>query len=111
MSVIDKKDTAEIRNLLKSRYGLDLQEKITRVEFISRKKTGVYFHVNDGFEPPKPPQVQYAVVIHTPGGEVRRMQFKSEKTMDTAFESFKNKGDYTVFAIVDGVIRKKYMAK
>ena len=111
MSVISKKDAEELRAVLKERFGIELEEKITRVEFISPQGQGVYFHVNDGWMPPKPPPVQYAVVIHTPGGEVRQMQFKTEKTMDVAFDSFKSKEVYTVLAVVDGIVKKEYRAK
>ena len=38
------------------------------------------------------------------------MQFKTEKTMDVAFDSFKSKGVYTVLAVVDGIVKKEYMA-
>lgn len=111
MSVISRKYAEELRAVLKERFGIELNEKITRVEFIASQKTGVYFHVNDGWMPPKPPPVQYAVVIHTPGGEMRQMQFKSEKTMNIAFNSFKEKGVYTVLALVDGIVKKEYIAK
>ncbi|MBE6878667.1 MAG: hypothetical protein E7488_05830 [Ruminococcaceae bacterium] len=111
MSVISRKDVEELRAVLRERFDIELDEKITRVEFISPQRTSVYFHANDSWMPPKPPPVQYAVVIHTPGGEVRQMQFKTEKTMDVAFDSFKSKGVYTVLAVVDGVVKKEYRAK
>ena len=49
------KETAQLRKELTERYHVDLQGKITRVEFLTADgKIIVYFHAYDSFEKPNP---------------------------------------------------------
>lgn len=112
MSVLNERETAEIRQQLLQRFGIDLQEKITRVEFVSPLKTGVYFHVYDSFQPPKPPEekTEYLLLI-TDGDDTRALPFKTEQRLKAAFDSFKKLEQYKLAATVNGETRWKFIPK
>lgn len=48
------KQVEDLRNDIKDRYGLDINARITRVEFEEQGRNRVYFLAEDGYKPPKP---------------------------------------------------------
>lgn len=106
MAYISDSEMQKLRRDIKNHYGVDIPEKITRVEFVNQSGGTAYMHTDDRFELPKPPQKQVEYLLHiTEDGDTRALPFSSEQRLKDAFESFKRLDKYTLAATVDGEIK------
>lgn len=55
MSGLNVQQVENLRKELKNRYGLEIDARITRVEFENVNKCRTYFHAEDSWQPPAPP--------------------------------------------------------
>lgn len=103
-------DAKEIRSILQQRYGVDLQERISRVEFVLPNGERPYFHVEDDYRPhiEPEPQPEYTLLVYD-GEEPRTMHFKSLQTLLTSFASFQRLNLYRLVAMQDGMVIQKYI--
>lgn len=102
-------EAKEIRDILQQRYGIDLQEKITRVEFVLPNGERPYFHVADSFKPYIEPQPQHEYMLCIQEGEyVREMPFRSLQTLMMSFASFQRLNQYRLAALEDGNVIQEF---
>ena len=112
MSFISKEDMQRLREDIKKHYGVDIPDKITRVEFVGQGGGCTYMHTDDRFEPPKPPEEKTEYLLHImDGADTRILPFKSEQRLKAAFDSFKMLEQYGLAAAVNGETKWKFTPK
>lgn len=103
-------DATEIRDVLQQRYGMDLEEKISRVEFELPNGERPYFHIADDWQPYIEPEEQHSYVLQIQDGEdVRDMPFKSLQALMTSFASFQRLNQYRLTALEDGEVIQEFI--
>ncbi len=99
---ISNTEMQELRKMLNDRYSIDIDEKITRVEFISQKGERVYFHTDDKFI-----SEEYILNIYEKDS-VRQLQFKSMESLIKSFASFQRLNQYRLSAVAGGKVIQEY---
>jgi len=102
-------DAKEIRSILQQRYGMDLQEHISRVEFVLPNGERPYFHISDSFKPYITPQPKHSYVLEiVEDGDVSQRECGSLQSLQNSFDSFKLLNRYALVGKIDGVAAMTY---
>ena len=109
-------DAKEIRSILQQRYGMDLQEHISRVEFVLPNGERPYFHISDSFRPYIAPQPKHSYVLEiVEDGELGTTAVRalngSLQSLQNSFDSFKLLNRYALVGKIDGVVTMTYTPK
>lgn len=107
------KQVEDLRNDIKDRYGLEINAKITRVEFEEQGRNRVYFRAEDGYKPPKPeelPKSVYKVLIweRKLDEEPSEMRFKALETAMIAFRNQQHLNFAKIVLLEDSTVLQTY---
>ena len=103
---ISNEEVQELKAMLEDRYNIDIDEKITRVEFISQTGEKVYFHTDDKFVKENPSEESILNIFEDK--EIRVLPFKSMDSLIKSFASFQRLNQYKLSAVVNGKIIQEY---
>ena len=106
-------EAKEIRSILEQRYGIDLQEKISRVEFVLPNGERPYFHIADDYKPYIPPQPQHSYVLEIleENGDISQRECGSLQSLQSSFNSFKLLNKYALVGKIDGITVMQFIPK
>ena len=112
MAFIPKAEMEKLREDIKKHYGIDITERITRVEFVGQSGQCTYLHTEDQYKPVQQPteKVEYCLCIND-GGDIRQLPFKSRDRLKVAFDSFKRLEQYQLTATLNGTVLWEYSPK
>ena len=115
MAFIPDKDMQQLRADIKKHYGIDIAERITRVEFVAQGGGCTYMHTDDRFEPPKPQEEKVEYLLHIMDGS-SPMQFATKEGLKRGFELQKTYNQHCFFphrvvATINGAVKWEFTPK
>ena len=115
--LLTRQETSQLREELTNRYHIDLQGKITRVEFLSAEgRIIVYFRAYDIFEKPQPPlekPKEYVLLAYekSVADEPKRQESNEFAAIDGVFRMYMKAGYKYLLLTENNEIVKEYIAK
>ncbi|MBR2503301.1 MAG: hypothetical protein IKB62_04160 [Oscillospiraceae bacterium] len=114
---LTRQETAQLRQELTERYPVELQGRITRVEFLSKEgRIIVYFRANDSFEKPKPPPEEpkeYILLAYEKSleDEPKRQESRELAAIEGIFRMYMRAGYKHLILYENGEKKTEYIAK